>query len=318
MRRIVVLLLVLGLAACTPAPGAPITRDTPPGASPSGSTPGPGTPGATVPPTGRPDHRKVRNWLYQLQNYPGGKLDALAKTPADLVVIDLARDARSGFFTADEIRSLKGSGKTVLAYFEIGSIEDFRPEYASVKDLILNQWADWPEEYFVRYWEPSWWDKVVGPRLDQAAEAGFDGVYLDTPLAYEEIDLSLVRGESRDSLGRKMAALISRISRYDEKLLIFPQNSPELRKFPGYTEAIDGIGMEELFYLATDVPCTQDFCGENLAETRELARQGKTVLAVDYATRKENARKACERYAAEGFAGYVTTRDLDKITQSCQ
>ncbi len=39
------------------------------------------------------------------------------------------------------------------------------------------------------------------PRVDQALQAGFDGVYLDTPLAYEELDLKLVQGENRDRPG---------------------------------------------------------------------------------------------------------------------
>ncbi|GIG60142.1 hypothetical protein Lfu02_45140 [Longispora fulva] len=317
MRRCLALLLVLSVAGCTSAAGgtpraSPTAVDPPAsGANPSDQgnmSPGPAKPSAPG---------KITSWVYQLQGYPGGKLDDVAKAPGQLAVIDLARDARSDYFRAEEVAALKRSGKTVLAYFEIGSIENFRPEYPSVKDLVLNRWDDWPEEFFVRYWEQAWWDKVVRPRLDQAARSGFDGVYLDTPLAYEEIDLKTVQGESRESLGRKMADLIVRIAKYSP-LLVFPQNSPELRKYSGYTEAVDGIGMEELFFLATDKPCAESFCPENLTETRALRKAGKTVLAVDYATRPENVKKACASYAAEDFAGYVTTRALDTITRSCE
>jgi cysteinyl-tRNA synthetase len=267
----------------------------------------------------------VTSWLYQLQGYPGGRLDAIARAPQQLDVIDLARDAATGYFRPDEIAALHRAGKTVLAYFEIGSVEDFRPEYASVRhdanDLVLNKWPDWPNEYFVRYWDPRWWDRVVRPRVDQALRAGFDGVYLDTPLAYEEIDLGLVPGSTRDSLARAMVALIGRISRYAKAqrpgFWIFPQNSPELRRYPGYTAAIDGIGMEELFFLATDKPCTESWCPENLADTRALHAAGKAVLAVDYATQPANVATACHRYASEGFVGYVTVRDLDRISPPC-
>ncbi|WP_216215604.1 endo alpha-1,4 polygalactosaminidase [Amycolatopsis aidingensis] len=268
---------------------------------------------------------RVTDFVYQLQNYHDGGLTELASGEHQLAVIDLARDAGSAYFTATEIDALRASGKRVLAYFELGSLENFRPDFRTFRNenpqLVLNEWETWPGEYFVRYWSPQWWDQAVRPRLDQALRAGFDGVYLDTPLAYEEIDLALVPGERRETLGRKMVELIGRTSAYakaaDPDFLIVPQNSPELRKYPGYLEAIDGIGMEELFFLATDRPCTKDFCRTNLAEARAVRDAGKFVLAVDYARRAENIRHACHRYREEGFAGYVTTLELDQVSAPC-
>jgi cysteinyl-tRNA synthetase, unknown class len=267
----------------------------------------------------------ITSWVYQLQNYDDDRLDALARAPQQLAVIDLARDAGSDYFTAAEVAALRRSGKVVLAYFEIGSIEQFRPEYPALRadaaDLILNRWPEWPDELFVRYWDQRWWDRVVRPRLDQARRAGFDGVYLDTPLAYEQLDLALAPGQTRDSLARAMVDLIARISRYARShqpaLLVVPQNSPELRNYPGYTEAIDGIGMEELFFRATDQRCTDSYCAQDLSGALALHRAGKLVLAVDYATRADNVRAACARYRQEGFAGYVTTVDLDRIDPPC-
>jgi cysteinyl-tRNA synthetase len=267
----------------------------------------------------------VTTWAYQLQGYAEDRLDALSKAPQDLVVVDLARDAHTDYFTRSEIAGLHARHKIVLAYFEIGSIEDFRPEYPPLRrdapGLVLNRWEEWPQEYFVRYWEERWWERVVKPRVDQALRAGFDGVYLDTPLAYEQLDLHLVPGWTRDRLARAMVSLIMRLSAYAKGrrpgFLVFPQNSPELRRYPGYTEAIDGIGMEELFFRATDRPCTEDWCAENLANARALRAAGKVVLAVDYARKPRNVAAACARYRAEHFVGYVTTVDLDRISPSC-
>lgn len=268
---------------------------------------------------------QVRSWVYQLQRYPDGRLDRLAAAPHDLAVIDLARDAGGDWFRSEEIAAVQRSGKVVLAYLEIGAIEDFRPEApavrASEQDLVLNRWEDWPEEHFVRYWEEDWWELTVRPRLDRALDAGYDGVYLDTPLAYEELDRSLVPGVSRSELARRMVTLIGRISRYVKDrspgFWVVPQNSPELRIHPGYLEAIDGIGMEELFVQATDKPCTQDWCAENLEHTRALRRAGKIVLAVDYAHRADLVEQTCRRYAAEGFVGYVAPVALDRIRPPC-
>ena len=260
------------------------------------------------------------NWIYQLSGYENDGLEALTAAPHEAAVIDLARDGGEDYFTAAEITALKDSGKTVYAYFTMGSIETYRPEYPAVTEagLLLNHWPDWPDEYFVQYWDPQWWDLVMQPRLDQAGAAGFDGVYLDVPNAYEEIDLALVPGETRESLAQKMADLVIAADAHAAgDLQILVQNSPELREFPGYVDAIDGIGIEELYFLDTDVPCTEDWCAENLDNTRAIRDAGKIILAVDYAAEEANIAAACARYAEEGFAGAVAGVDLDAIFEPC-
>ena len=269
---------------------------------------------------GPPSADAPSSWIYQLSGYDDDRLDALAAAPHDSAVIDLARDGGEDYFTADEIAAVQDSGKTVYAYFSMGSIETYRPEHPAVAetDMVLNQWGDWPDEYFVKYWDPRWRDLVMQPRLDQAAAAGFDGVYLDVPNAYEEIDLALVPGETRETLAQKMADLVIATDAYaGADLQILVQNSPELREFPGYVEAIDGIGVEELFFLATDEPCAEDWCAENLANTRAIRDAGKLILAVDYASEAANIAEACARYGEEGFAGAVAGVDLDAIYPPC-
>ena len=284
------------------------------------------SPADTPPPSRQaPPPRDVTSWVYQLQNYADGGLDAIAAAPHQLAVVDLARDAGSRYFRPDEIAAVRASGKTVLSYFEIGSIEDFRPEAGPIAseapDLVLNRWDSWPQEHFVKYWDQRWWDRVIQPRLDRALSAGFDGVYLDTPLAYEELDLALVPGHARPELERAMADLVIRMSRYAKArhpgFLIVPQNSPELRAEPGYVDAIDGIGIEELHYLATDRPCDLDYCPGNLRDIRALHDGGKFVLAVDYAAEPDHVRAACAHYRDEGFAGYVGPVELNRIAPPC-
>jgi cysteinyl-tRNA synthetase len=262
-------------------------------------------------------------WIYQLSGYEDGGLDAIAEAPGAAAVVDLARDGGEDYFTAEEVGAVRDSGKEVYAYFTMGSIETYRPEYAAVAatDMVLNRWEEWPDEYFTAYWDERWWELVMRPRLDRALEAGFDGVYLDVPNAYEEIDLDLAPGEDRESLAREMVDLIAAVAEYTGErrpdFAVLPQNSPELREFPGYLESIDGIGVEELFFAATDEPCEAEWCEENLEHVRAIAEAGKAVLAVDYAEEAANAEEACARYAEEGFLGYVAGVDLDAVEPPC-
>lgn len=274
-------------------------------------------------PAAKSDAAEPADWVYQLDGYPDGTLDELVEAPHEAAVIDLARDGGADYFSRDEITELKDSGKQVFSYFSMGSIEKYRPEYDEVADtdLILNRWDDWPDENFVKYWEADWWELVVRPRLDLSLEAGFDGAYLDVPNAYEEIDLELVPGETRESLGEKMTDLIVKISEYakdkNPDFMILPQNSPELREYDGYLDAIDGLGVEDLFFLDADEPCTAEWCAENLDNVRAIREAGKLVLAVDYASQDANIAEACERYAEEDFAGYVSVVELDRIKPAC-
>lgn len=280
---------------------------------------------ASTPPPAPDNPDDITDAVVQLQGYTDGTLDELTRGPYQLAVIDLARDASASYFTADEISRLKQSGKKVLAYFEIGSLEWFRPDYPGFRkrnpDLIIHEWPDWPGEYFVKYWDERWWEQAIKPRVDRAIAAGFDGVFLDTVVAYDEIELARVPGESRDDLAAKMVALIRRISSYAKEaeagMWVFPLNAPELQRYPGYLSAIDGIGVEGLFFQATDVPCDDDFCAPKLEATRALRKAGKIVFAVDYANRPENIASACRSYRKEGFAGYVTVRDLDAVLPPC-
>jgi len=258
----------------------------------------------------------VGSWVYQLTGYRDGRLDQLAASAYDLVVIDLARDGSEGYFTGEEVHALQAKGKIVLAYFEIGAIETYRPEWSQVpEELRLGEVSGWPDEHYVAYWDERWWSVVRG-RLDQALRAGFDGAYLDLVNAYEEIP-ARAAGTDRDDLAQRMVHLLVRISSYakaqDAGFRIVPQNAPELYLYPGYLEAIDGLGMEELTVLATDRPCDADWCKENRAAAAAVRAAGKLVIAVDYADQPSLIDLAYRSAREMGFVPYVTVVELDRV-----
>lgn len=256
----------------------------------------------------------VSSWVYQLGNYQNDGLQQIAGSNFDLAVVDLARDGYDGYFSQAEVVQVKNSGKVILAYFEIGAIESYRPEWPMVDDDVkLGPVAGWPDEQYVKYWDPRWWPVVQG-RVDQALAAGFDGAYLDMVVTYEEIS-ARAAGTDRDDLAQRMVDLIVQISEYakgrDPDFKIVPQNAPELRHWQGYLEAVDGLGMEEMYYLATDEPCDYSWCAENRNNAEALASSGKLVLSVDYANDDAHIAGAYTRARGTGFVPYCTVVALD-------
>ena len=256
-------------------------------------------------------------WVYQLSGYTGDSLNEITASCYQLAVVDLARDGSSDYWTASEIEA---TGKIMLAYFEIGAIENYRPEWDSVPDeLKLGAVGGYPNEQYVAYWDERWWTVVKG-RVDQALAAGFDGAYLDMIVTYEEIPANSA-GTDRDDLAQKMVDLIARLSAYaksqNAEFLVLPQNSPELRLFDGYLTAIDGIGMEEMYVRATNRLCNLSWCYENIANAKAIAEAGKTVLSIDYATTPEMIDYATQSSLTDGFVPLVSVVTLD-IVPTCE
>lgn len=259
----------------------------------------------------------MQSWGYQLTDYPNDRLDEIAASDYDLVVIDLARDGSTDYFTFEEIRNIQATGKFVLAYFEIGVIERYRPEWATIpNDLKLGPVAGWPGEQHVRYWDPRWWPVVQG-RIDRALAAGFDGAYLDMVVTYEQIS-TRAAGMDEEARAQAMVDLIVKVSVYakdrDPAFKIVPQNAPELHVWPGYLDAIDGLGIEELYFRATDKACTTRWCAENREAALAVRAAGKLVLTIDYATQLKNVRAAYTQARADGFVPYVGTVKLDRLS----
>jgi cysteinyl-tRNA synthetase len=268
------------------------------------------------------DFNDVKSWVYQLTHYKDNNLDEIANAGFDLAVIDLSRDGKGGYFTRDEISAVQQKGVIVLAYFEIGAIENYRPEWPLVpEDLKVGKVKGWPKERLVKFWDERWWPVVKG-RVDQALTAGFDGAYLDMVTAYEEIPAKEFK---REELARKMVALIARVSQYaksiNPKFKIVPQNSPELYNWSywdgkpneTYLHAIDGIGVEDVFYLAHDKPATARWAKENRDNALAIQREGKLVLGVDYAKTPACIADAYAKQRAIGFVPYVSTVQLDSV-----
>jgi cysteinyl-tRNA synthetase len=328
-----------------------ITGDT--GATDAGSgasvTPGPGNPGGflyVLQPDAVGDEalsRAAFKWLVLEPSREGDAASEFSRAELDVV------------------RNGSGCGsKTILAYLSIGEAEDYRdywdtawvsgdnqPPIAGVAPSWLGPSNPrWGGNYKVRYWEPGWQAVILGTAdgagktpLDRIIDAGFDGVYLDIVDGFEfwsDPDEGYAE-MSREEARRRMIECVVAIGDYAHKtrgvakFLVFPQNAEaiiyndegELDELSeAYLAAIDGIGIEDLFYADTDKQDESEvqFRVTTLGEFRD---RGKTVLVTDYVVSRSvtaagsGARVAnfYQRALDSGFVPYaaIAEGDLDEI-----
>ena len=268
----------------------------------------------------------MRTWVYQLD-----RIDprAIAASGFDLAVVDYSADgsAESAFSpgTLDMMkRKPDGSRRIVLAYMSIGEAEDYRFYWQEDWSRNPPSWLDaenpdWPGNYKVRYWDPTWQSLIFGSPgayLDHILDAGFDGVYLDIIDAFEYYE------DQRPSAVRDMVELVRRIGAYGRarssgrEFYVIPQNGERLLAHPDYLEAVDGIAKEDLFwgYDGMEAPTPQNERDFSMSFLGRATAAGKVVLTVDYLIASDFVGDLYQRARALGFIPYSTVRDLDRIT----
>ena len=268
----------------------------------------------------------VKSWIYVLQG-AGGKplpVEALVATKSDLLVIEPTHDGK--WLTREEVERLGANGRVVLAYFSIGEAESYRAywkaEWKTKPPAFLGAVnADWDGNYKVRYWLPQW-QAITRARLDEVADAGFDGAYLDIIDAYE------YWGPGGDEPERPTAAadmvrfvmqLAAHVRAKHPKFAIVPQNGAgileEAPQLAGaYLETVDAIGAEDTFFFGNrDENNRYRPQQDTIAALKRFRAAGKPVLSVDYLTRSTLAQQFVAVARAADFAPYVGVRALDRI-----
>jgi cysteinyl-tRNA synthetase len=292
---------------------------------------------------GRKQIAGIKSWGYQLEGEKDGayNLDALAKSPFDLLVIDYADHGRP--FARSQVEALKrkpgGGSRLVVAYMSIGEAETYRyywpPGWKKNPPAFLGPAnPDWPDNHKVRYWMPAWQKIIFGvpsgeseSYLDRIVDAGFDGVYLDIVDAFEFFgpDGQIKENESAaPDMARFVVALAryAREERQQKDFVVIPQNGPalidsiEAAAAKEYLAAIDAIGAEDTFFYG-DAPEDNPFKVQRdaLGFLKRFLAAGKVVLAVEYLSDAKKARRFVRLAREYGFVPYVGRRDLDRLVQ---
>ena len=264
---------------------------------------------------------EVKSWGYQLQDI---KLEELATSPFDLLVIDYSRDG-SDFqrFSKEEIHTLKyakNKRRLVLAYLSIGEAESYRYYWQESWKRKRPHWLerenpDWEGNYKVRYWDLEW-QRILFTFLDKIISVGFDGIYVDVIDAYEYFE---ERG--RRSAAKEMKQLVKKIAHYareiwgDRDFGIFPQNGEELLLDSEYVSVITGIGKEDTYFGYDDEnqPSPTEVTSRIERFLKIAKKAGKLVLNVDYTTDPEKIAQAYTQASSRGYVEYCATRELEQL-----
>ena len=109
-------------------------------------------------------------WQWQLQ----GTVDT--SVSAQVYDIDLWTES-----SADAVKSLVTSlhakGRKVICYVDVGSFENWRPDFSSFPQSVLGkQYVNYPDERWLDIRQLDVIGPIMGKRMDMCAAAGFDGI----------------------------------------------------------------------------------------------------------------------------------------------
>jgi|GEM_PF-6909744 len=250
----------------------------------------------------RADSFRMR-FAYQLQHANFNGLNAL---DVDLIVVD-PDDAD---FSESQLQELN-ERKQVFAYLSVGEAETYRDYWQESWGEGNPSWLG-PENtqwgsYRVKYWERGWQD-IVFQRLDEMERQGYSGVFLDTVDTYRHW-----RENGVPDAEEKMAALVKELAGRTS-MQVYANNALDLHEDAEYLDAIDGNGIEGLWYVdgrSRDAHVTEGW-------ERDLDRAksaGKRVLVLEYVSGSD----ACDvlgKAEEKGYWAYVATRELDHIVHT--
>lgn len=263
----------------------------------------------------------ARTWYYHLDKVD---VDRIAKSDADLLVIDYAKEEGSTPLSREEVQRLRlkadGQRRLVIAYMSVGEAESYRFYWrADWTEDDMPGWhvaenCSWPRNHMVRYWHDGWKDIIYRSRrsyLARVIDAGFDGVYLDRVDVYWEQQTE--RRTARADMIDFVTEMAAQARRQKPGFIFIAQNAEDLLFEKRYRDVIDGLGKEDLLYGldGTGTRNSNRQIEAALAGIRVLRADYKPVFAVEYLPRRELIASARSELIGLGLVPTFADRSLD-------
>ncbi len=86
--------------------------------------------------------------------------------------------------SASEVAALHAQGKHVICYIDVGTAENFRPDYAEFPKSVLGRSNGWPGEKWLDIRQLGVLEPIMTARFEMCREKGFDAVEPDNMEGY--------------------------------------------------------------------------------------------------------------------------------------
>ena len=277
----------------------------------------------------------IKSWAYQLQNIDVSQI--ADNETFDLIVMDYSNDGSDdGKFTSEDLSQIKNSGKKAISYISIGEAESYRfywkqnwdADHDGSPDPGAPAWLgeenpEWEGNYKVRFWHTEW-QNIIFSYIDAIYAQGFDGIYMDIIDAYYYWMEESPEESHADSL---MIQFLLNIRTHADGLssndfYLIPQNgeyiieemnvSESLKT--AYFESIDGIGIEDLFFIGEEDE--NNYFNPDVDRIKLLEKfleNGKQIFSVEYLTDTDLIQQYVTSAEQNNFVPYATTRALDTL-----
>lgn len=256
------------------------------------------------------------SWLYHLGDVNDARAAEIGAGNAGLVVIeqsDMSGEA-TRYYQPSDLATMRGDdAKTIVSYLSVGEAETYRDYWQSDWETTPPSWLDeanenWEGNIKVEYWNSDWKD-IVFTMVDEVIDQGFDGVYLDIIDAFYHFEETApdtgidYRAEMVSFVTEIREHALERIEQVDpgRSFSIIGQNGTELVETPGYLDAIDGIGQEDLQFIYDNPENESEFQKQPDAdfdavlENLKLAEEADVeVFVVEYMTAARQTEYAAE------------------------
>ncbi|WP_110669878.1 autotransporter domain-containing protein [Salinicola halophilus] len=255
-------------------------------------------------------------YIYQLQE---ASYETLIEQRFSVAVVDMDDTGMS----RAQVEAIEAQDKTLITYLSIGEAEDYRDYWDRVSadgvpNYVLDENDDWEGNYRVEFWQPAW-QALMAERLEEAVALGYSGAYLDIVDAYtvESVRDRYDGEDIRAAMQDFVIGLSEHAKALDPDFLIVPQNAVgllgETEDTPeqpnvAYLAAIDGVGVEDLWY---DDDRPSPWTEGDLEFLRTALDDGKFVIATSYPTETANQRAFIAGALSEGLLPFVGNRPLD-------
>ncbi|MEM8882733.1 MAG: endo alpha-1,4 polygalactosaminidase [Planctomycetota bacterium] len=293
----------------------------------------------------RPALPEVQTWAMQLTGIDDPRrMERLEESDYQLLVIDQVDSVRGleGFKTAELVKRLR-ERRLVLAYLNVGQAEEYRTHWstqwrAPTKEkrgdppfLLTVDPDGWKGDYPVAYWDKNWIE-LLHRRIDRIVGLGFDGVYCDWVLGYEDPTVVQAARAAGVDPRAAMASLLRDLrirahARNPGFLLVMQNGAGLLLSNPELAAWVDGVSQEAVsFYgkagakwddpASTDrpIPATGDWSTETLMQRlRAASGMGLPIFVIDYAAKPENIALARRRAGSIGAIPFISRAPLDRL-----